>query len=192
MAYPWSVGTDAAAILYSGAEAAFASQEALLSDLGKAHYLGEDAGRPAVLDALFYGTLAGSLHGAILTRADGIEIEQYLGVARPFFATFVSEAVQETGQRILARNYADAQSSMRTHLDGIDLLVVGSSREAGIDFETMAAIRDTFVRAIGAGRGDEDIACLVEVAMGDGAGAGYRARCVSGSFRGGRRVRHKP
>jgi 3-hydroxyisobutyrate dehydrogenase-like beta-hydroxyacid dehydrogenase len=175
MAYPRTVGTEAAVVLYSGAEAAFAAHRSLLSDLGKAHYVGEDAGRPAVLDAaliaLFYGTLAGFLHGAILTRAEGIEIEQYLELARPFFAGFVSEAVQETGERILARNYADAQSSMHTHLGGIDLLVVGSSREAGIDFETMASIRDTFARAIAVGRGDEDIACLVEVALGDGGGA---------------------
>jgi 3-hydroxyisobutyrate dehydrogenase-like beta-hydroxyacid dehydrogenase len=168
MAYPRTIGTDSAVILYSGAEAAFRAHEALLGDLGRAQYVGLDAGRPAVIDAaliaFFYGTLAGFLHGATLTRAEGIAIDQYLELARPFFATFISDAVQETGERIVARNYADAESSMRTHLGGIDLLVVGASREAEIDFAIMAAIRDSFARAITAGRGDEDIACLIEVA----------------------------
>ena len=168
MAYPRTIGTGAAVILYSGAEAEFRRHEKLLRDLGTARYVGEDAGRPAVLDAaliaLFYGTLAGYLHGGILTRAEGIEFGQYLDLAGPFFTTFVTEAVKETGERISARNYADAQSSMHTHFGGIDLLVVGASREAEIDFTIMAAIRDSFARAITAGRGDEDIACLIEVA----------------------------
>jgi len=168
MAYPRTIGTDAGVILYSGAEAAFRAHEALLGTLGKAQYVGLDAGRPAAIDAaliaFFYSTLAGFLHGAILTQAEGVAIDQYLELARPFFATFISDAVQETGERIVARNYADAESSMHTHLGGIDLLVVGSSREAEIDFAIMAAIRDSFARAIAAGRGDDDIACLIEVA----------------------------
>ena len=168
MAYPRTVGTSDAVILYAGAEAVFAANQELLGDLGTARYVGEDAGRPAVLDAaliaFFYGTLAGFLHGGILTRAEGIEFEQYMELARPFFKGFVSEAVEETGQRILARDYGDAQSSMHTHFGGIDLLVVGSSREAEIDHKVMAAIRDSFARAIAAGRGDDDIAVLIEVA----------------------------
>jgi hypothetical protein len=58
----------------------------------------------------------------------------------------------------------DAQSSMHTHLGGIDLLVVGSSREAGIDYAVMDAIKDFFRSAVDAGRGDDDIAVLLEVA----------------------------
>ncbi len=172
MAYPRTIGTDAAVILYSGAEAAFTAHKALLGDLGKAQYVGQDAGRPAVIDAaliaFFYGTLAGFLHGALLTRAEGMDIDQYLELARPFFAGFIADVVQETGERMVTRNYADAQSSMHTHLGGIDLLVIGSSREAGIDFATMAAIRDSFARAITAGRGDQDIACLIDVATARG------------------------
>ena len=123
----------------------------------------------AVIDAaligFFYGTLAGFLHGAILVRSEGIELDSYIELARPFFAGFVSEAVQETGERMLSRNYAHAQSSMYTHLGGIDLLVVGVSREAGIDHGMMSAIKDMFEQAIDAGRGDDDIASLVEVSL---------------------------
>jgi len=168
MAYPRTVGTDAAVFLYAGDRGTFTACEGLLRRLGTARYVGEDAGRPAVLDAaliaFFYGTLAGLLHGAILTDAEGIELEEFFELARPFFATFVTEAVLETGERILAADYSDAQSSMKTHLGGIDLLVVGSSREAGIDHGIMSAIRDSFVGAVDAGHGDDDIAVLLEVA----------------------------
>ena len=167
MGYPRTVGTSATVILYSGAEAVFEANEKLLSDLGGAKYFGEDVGRPAVLDAaliaLFYGTLAGFVHGAVLTQAQGIEFQHYQELADSFFATLVTEAVKETGERIAAANYADAQSSMHTHYGGIDLLVVGASREAEIDYTIMAAIRDASVRAITDGRGDQDIACLTEL-----------------------------
>jgi 3-hydroxyisobutyrate dehydrogenase-like beta-hydroxyacid dehydrogenase len=166
MAYPRMIGTTAAIIMYSGPEVVFAAHQGLLGELGAAEYVGEDHGRPAVLDAaliaLFYGTLAGYIHGGILTRAEGIEFEQYQRLARTWFTTFVSEAVEETGERIAAGNYADAQSSMDTHFGGIDLLVVGASREANVNHSIMAAIRDSFGQAIAAGRGDQDIACLIE------------------------------
>jgi 3-hydroxyisobutyrate dehydrogenase-like beta-hydroxyacid dehydrogenase len=168
MAYPRSIGSDDAVLLFSGPEAAFESRRALLRALGKAEYVGEDAGQPAVIDAaliaFFYGTLSGFLHGAILSRAQGSEIERYLELARPFFAGFITNAVEETGERIAAGNYGDAQSSMHTHLGGIDLLVVGSSREAGIDYAVMNAIKEFFQSAVDAGRGDDDIAVLLEVA----------------------------
>jgi 3-hydroxyisobutyrate dehydrogenase-like beta-hydroxyacid dehydrogenase len=168
MAYPRTIGTDAAVILYAGPDSAFGAHEALLGELGQAHHVGEDAARPAVIDAalvaLFYGALAGFLHGAVLTRAEGIEVEEYLRFAGPFFAGFVSDAVRETGERVLARSFDDPQSSLHTHLTGIDRLVVRSSREAGIDPTIMEAIRDSFVQAIAAGCGAKDIACLVDVA----------------------------
>lgn len=172
MAYPRSIGTDDAVLLFSGAEETFASHRTLLGALGKAEYVGDDAGQPAVIDAaliaFFYGTLSGFLHGAILSRAQGSEIERYLELARPFFAGFITNAVNETGDRIAAGRYGDAQSSMHTHLGGIDLLVVGSSREAGIDYAVMDAIKDFFQSAVDAGRGDDDIAVLLEVATDEG------------------------
>jgi len=169
MASPRTIGSDVAVILYAGSRDVFTANETLLSRLGTARYVGEDAGRTAIIDAaligFFYGTLAGFLHGAILARSERIGLEEYLGLARPFFAGFVTDAVQETGDRMLSRNYADPQSSMNTHLAGIDLLVLGVSREARIEDGVMSAIKDTFERAVAAGRGDDDIASLVEVAM---------------------------
>jgi 3-hydroxyisobutyrate dehydrogenase-like beta-hydroxyacid dehydrogenase len=169
MAYPRTIGTAEATILYSGTEEVFTRHEPLLRALGLARHVGEDAGRPAVLDAaliaFFYGTLAGFLHGAILAGAEGIGIDELVQLSDPFFSSFIFPAVAETSERISARQYGDAQSSMDTHLGGIDLLVRGSSEEAGIDTELVMAIRNQFARAIAAGKGGDDIAVLYEVAL---------------------------
>lgn len=167
MAYPREIGTPDAVILYCGAVGADSELLGTLQALGSARFVGDDAGRAAVVDAaliaFFYGTLAGFIHSAVLATTEGVTIEELLALSAPFFSGFIANAVTETGERISARDYSDPQSSMDTHFGGIDLLVLGSSRDAGIDTGVVSAIRDSFARALTAGRGGEDIACLVEV-----------------------------
>jgi len=115
------------------------------------------------LIAFFYGTLAGFLHCATLASAEGMAIADLLELTGPFFSRFIANAVSETGERIARRDYREPQSSMDTHLGGIDLLVLGSSRDAGIDVGVVTAIRDTFVRAVSAGHGGDDMAVLAEL-----------------------------
>ena len=171
MAGPRDIGGADAVTLYSGSSDAFTQYEAMLSCLGQSRYLGEDPGRAAVMDAgliaLLYGTLAGLLHGSTLATAEGTELEAFLELARPFFSSFVSGVVQETGERMVARDYDDTQASLNTHLAGIDLLVVGTSLDAGVNVDVMTAIRDSLARGIAAGRGEQDIAALLEVATSD-------------------------
>ncbi len=166
MAYPRDIGTGDAVILYCGAAATFADLQATLRALGSAKFVGTDAGRAAVMDAaliaFFYGTIAGFIHSAALATTEGVAIDELIELSGPFFSGFITNAVAETGQRISARRYGNPQSSMDTHLGGIDLLVLGSSRDAGIDTRVPQAIRDSFASAIAAGRGGDDIACLVE------------------------------
>jgi len=167
LAYPREIGTPGAEIFYCGPGAAAAGLEPVLAALGSAHFLGEDAGRAAVVDAaliaFFYGTLAGFLHCAALASAEGMAVADLLELTGPFFSRFIANAVAETGERIAQRDYRGPQSSMDTHLGGIDLLVLGSSRDAGIDVGVVTAIRDTFVRATSAGHGSDDIAVLAEL-----------------------------
>jgi 3-hydroxyisobutyrate dehydrogenase-like beta-hydroxyacid dehydrogenase len=167
LAYPREIGTAGAEIFYCGPGATAAGLQPVLAALGSAHFLGEDAGRAAVVDAaliaFFYGTLAGFLHCAALASAEGMAINELLELTGPFFSRFIANAVSETGGRMTRRDYREPQSSMDTHLGGIDLLVLGSSRDAGIDVGVVTAIRDTFVRAVSAGHGGDDIAVLAEL-----------------------------
>jgi 3-hydroxyisobutyrate dehydrogenase-like beta-hydroxyacid dehydrogenase len=167
LAYPREIGTGGAEIFYCGPGATAAGLGSVLAALGRAHFVGEDAGRAAVVDAalitFFYGTLAGFLHCAALATAEGMAITDLLELTGPFFSRFIANAVTETGERIARRDYREPQSSMDTHLGGIDLLVLGSSRDARIDVGVVTAIRDTFVRAVSAGHGGDDIAVLAEL-----------------------------
>jgi 3-hydroxyisobutyrate dehydrogenase-like beta-hydroxyacid dehydrogenase len=167
LAYPREIGTAGAEIFYCGPSGAAAGLEPVLAALGSAHFLGEDAGSAAVVDAaliaFFYGTLTGFLQCAALASAEGIAINDLLELTGPFFERFVANAVTETGVRIVQSDYREPQSSMVTHLGGIDLLVLGSSRDAGIDVGVVTAIRDIFARAVSSGHGDDDIAVLAEL-----------------------------
>jgi 3-hydroxyisobutyrate dehydrogenase-like beta-hydroxyacid dehydrogenase len=164
LAYPREIGTPDAEIFYCGPAAADPRLEPVLRALGRVHFLGEDAGRAAVVDAaliaFFYGTMAGFLQCVTLATAEGVPIGDLLELSGPFFRRFIANAVTETGERIAQRRYGEPQSSLDTHLGGIDLLVLGSSREAGIDVGVVTAIRDSFARAVAAGHGADDIAVL--------------------------------
>jgi hypothetical protein len=86
-----------------------------------------------------------------------------LPISGPFFSRFIANAVTETGERLTERRYGEPQSSLDTHLGGIDLLVLGASREAGIDTGVVTAIRDSFAAAVAAGHGADDIAILADL-----------------------------
>lgn len=170
LAYPREIGTPDAEIFYCGPAAApEAAPELgpLLGALGTVHYLGEDAGRAAVVDAaliaFFYGTMAGLVQCVNLATAEGVPIGDLLPISGPFFSRFIGNAVTETGERLTERRYGEPQSSLDTHLGGIDLLVLGASREAGIDTTVVTAIRDSFAQAVAAGHGAEDIAILADL-----------------------------
>jgi 3-hydroxyisobutyrate dehydrogenase-like beta-hydroxyacid dehydrogenase len=166
IAYPRDIGTSAALLLYGGDGPAFTGLSPIVNAFGLSRYLGEDAGAPALLDAaligFFYGSIAGYIHGLALVRAEGSDVRQYAELAAPFLAGFIANAVAETGERALTGNFADPQSSMNTHLGGIDLLVRCASKDAGIHTGVVDAIRNSFLAAIKAGRGADDIAVLVE------------------------------
>jgi 3-hydroxyisobutyrate dehydrogenase-like beta-hydroxyacid dehydrogenase len=170
LAYPREIGTPDAEIFYCGPAAAPEAAPdlgPLLGALGTVHYLGEDAGRASVVDAaliaFFYGTMAGLVQCVNLATAEGVPIGDLLPISGPFFARFIANAVTETGERLTQRRYGEPQSSLDTHLGGIDLLVLGASREAGIDTAVVTAIRDSFAAAVAAGHGGEDIAILADL-----------------------------
>jgi 3-hydroxyisobutyrate dehydrogenase-like beta-hydroxyacid dehydrogenase len=173
LAYPREIGTPDAEIFYCGPAAApEAAPELgpLLAALGTVHYLGEDAGRASVVDAaliaFFYGTMAGLVQCVNLATAEGVPIGDLLPISGPFFSRFIANAVTETGERLTERRYGEPQSSLDTHLGGIDLLVLGASQEAGIDTAVVTAIKDSFAAAVAAGHGADDIAILADLPEG--------------------------
>jgi 3-hydroxyisobutyrate dehydrogenase-like beta-hydroxyacid dehydrogenase len=169
MAYPRSIGTPEAVILCAGKTAELDRCGPVLNALGTVRRMGVDPGRPAAAEAaliaFFYGTLAGFLHGAVLARKESIAMGEFLELARPLLREFIAGAIEETGQRLLTGDYSEPQSSLRTHLGGIDKLVIRSSEQAGVEHEVMSAIKNVVLRGIERGRAGEDIASLVDVLL---------------------------
>ncbi len=167
LAYPREIGTSDAEIFYCGPAARAPGLEPALRALGTARFVGDDAGQASVVDAaliaFFYGTMAGFLQCVSLATAEGVAVGDLLRLTGPFFSRFIANAVTETGERIAERRYGEPQSSLDTHLGGIDLLVLGSSRDAGLDTGVVTAIRDWFARAVAAGHGADDIAVLGDI-----------------------------
>jgi 3-hydroxyisobutyrate dehydrogenase-like beta-hydroxyacid dehydrogenase len=166
LAYPRTVGLPEAVFLFGGEEAEFEHARPLLEDLGTVHRLGPDPGAPSAMDAaligFFYGALSGFLHGARITKAEGMELKTYSSLAQPFIGNFISGAIADAAERVVSRDYSDPQSSLDTHLGGIDDLVVGTSHDAGLDSPVMEAIRDQIAAGVQRGLGSQDIAVLLE------------------------------
>jgi 3-hydroxyisobutyrate dehydrogenase-like beta-hydroxyacid dehydrogenase len=179
MAYPRDIGTQDAVIVICGPAADSAELQETLRALGTPRFAGHDAGRAQVVDAaligFFYHSIVGYIHGAALATTEGLTVEEFVELAGPFFAGFIARAVAETAERITARRYDAPESSMDTHLGGIESLVLGATVDAGVETAIVAAIRDSFVRAIAAGRGGEDIACLAETMGSPGRARDHRA-----------------
>ena len=116
----------------------------------------------AALIGFFYGALSGFLHGARITKAEGMNLETYTSLAQPFIGDFISGAIADAAERVVSRDYSDPQSSLDTHLGGIDDLVVGTSHDAGLDSPVMEAIRDQIAAGVRRGLGSQDIAVLLE------------------------------
>jgi 3-hydroxyisobutyrate dehydrogenase-like beta-hydroxyacid dehydrogenase len=166
LAYPRTVGLPEAVFLFGGQQEVFERARPLLEDLGTVHLLGADPGAPSAMDAaligFFYGALSGFLHGARITKAEGLSLETYRSLAQPFIGDFIAGAIADAAERIVSRDYSDPQSSLETHLGGIGDLVVGTSHDAGLDAPVMEAIRDQILAGVKRGLGDQDIAVLLE------------------------------
>jgi 3-hydroxyisobutyrate dehydrogenase-like beta-hydroxyacid dehydrogenase len=166
IAYPRDIGSDSAAILCSGDASVYTKLSQMLNALGMARFVGIDPGLAGVFDAalisFFYCNLIGYIQGAALIKAGAGELPEFLELLTSLIPTFIAGAVRELGERSLSRDYSDPQSSMETHLNGVELLVLRSSRDVGIRTEVMDAIRDAFRQAVDDGHGLDDIAVLID------------------------------
>lgn len=166
IAYPRDIGTPSAVALCSGDASVFSYLAPVLDSLGSARFVGSDPGLAGLFDAalisFFYGNLVGYIQGAALIRAEAGDLGEFLEMLTSLLPTFIANAVRDLGERSLTHDYGDPQSSMQTHLGGIELLVLRSSQDAGVRTEVMEAIRDTFREAVDDGFGSDDIALLID------------------------------
>ncbi|MBZ9676317.1 NAD(P)-binding domain-containing protein [Mesorhizobium sp. ES1-1] len=162
---PAQIGAPTAVIFFAGPQAIFSRIEPVLKALaGRATLMGERIdgavqGDFAFLSVYFAGTI-GILHGAAFSRSSGLDIDQFFSLI-PCFLDEINARSQSFRKMILAGDYSDVQSALKTDLAGARLLA-DATVHAGMQRLFPDALIDLMQDAVAQGHGDLDSAAMVE------------------------------
>jgi len=103
---------------------------------------------------------AGFMHGAAMCESEGVPIKVYYEQREAAFA-LIRELADAWLPRVVNRDYADSEATMKVHADGVEMLV-RLAREAGIDTSFPVALHEVYSRPVYRGQGDADAAVMFE------------------------------
>jgi 3-hydroxyisobutyrate dehydrogenase-like beta-hydroxyacid dehydrogenase len=158
-----SIGTPAAAVLYSGSEEVHAElREALGALGGTARYVGAAPGRAgayemALLD-LFATAVHGVVHGFALAAAEGIPAGELAPLAAGI-GSLLPEMITRFARQIDVGRHPGDPSTIGSARAGIRH-VLGSAAAHGLDVGALGAARDLLERSIRAGHADQGLSRL--------------------------------
>lgn len=160
------IGTDDAAILYSGDPAVFEpSQERLRLLAGVTDYLGEDPGRAALHDVamleIFFASMTSFLHAAAMMRINGITAGAFLPYAQQM-ASLGGSVFEGLAADVDAHSYDGAEDNLAMELAALDH-IVHASDEAGLDGTLARHMHDLARRAVHAGHGADAYSRIVDM-----------------------------
>ncbi|TDB82305.1 NAD(P)-dependent oxidoreductase [Actinomadura sp. KC216] len=163
MAVPQMIGGPDALVLYSGDEAAFEENRALLGAFGGARFLGTDPGLAplfdlALLDAM-YGMIAGYFHAVALVRSEKVQVAEFNPMVTAWL-TAMMEGFSEYARALDDGDFSTDVSSVATNQVAFPGLM-DTSREQGVDPALLAPLRDLLDRAVAEGHGKDGLARLV-------------------------------
>lgn len=162
---PAQIGAPTAVIFFAGPQALFSRVEPVLSALaGRATFMGECIdgavqGDFAFLSVYFAGTI-GILHGAAFSKNSGLDVDQFFSLI-PCFLDEINARAQSFRKMILAGDYTDVQSALKTDLAGARLLG-NATAHAGMQNLFPDALIELMQDAVAQGHGDLDSAAMVE------------------------------
>jgi 3-hydroxyisobutyrate dehydrogenase-like beta-hydroxyacid dehydrogenase len=162
---PAQIGAPTAVIFFAGPHTLFSQAAPVLRVLaGRATFMGERIdgavqGDFAFLSVYFAGTI-GILHGAAFSRNSGMDIEQFFSLI-PCFLDEINARSKSFRKMILAEDYSDVQSALKTDLAGARLLA-NATAHAGMQNLFPDALIELMQDAIAQGHGDLDSAAMVQ------------------------------
>jgi 3-hydroxyisobutyrate dehydrogenase-like beta-hydroxyacid dehydrogenase len=166
MAYPSGVGTEDATFFYSGDKAVFDRHLPTLRALADPNsvHVAEPIGAAACMELAiiipYMAAGAGFMHGAAMCQSEGVPIEVYFE-QREAVMGLIRELADAWLPRVIKRDYADSEATMKVHADGVAMLV-RLAREAGIDTSFPVALHEVYSRAVYRGEGEADAAVMFE------------------------------
>lgn len=166
MAHPEHVGDGATVLVYSGSAEAFRRHEDLLSRLGRATYLGADAGTAALYDLALlnfaWATLLGYLQTAALLGTAGVPARTVTPLLTHWLSATVADVIGDYGDQIDAKEYPGDGEWLE--LDApLMANLVRATENSGLDAALPRLIESVTAEGIAAGLGKQSFASLVEV-----------------------------
>ena len=159
------VGEPEALFLYSGDADAFAAHETRLTALGRAIYLGSDAGAASLYDTALLtmnmGVLSGFYQAVALVDAAGVDAPTFAAVAVDYLP-FVTGLLPGHARQINQRRYPGDDGTLEVYAAAMGH-IVDTGRRQGIDVELPAALTALIERGVAAGHGDNGLARLADV-----------------------------
>ena len=165
MAVPPMIGTPAAFVLYSGLLRTFDAHRAALDVLGGSRFVGEDPGLASLHDLALlsgmYGMFGGALQAFALVRSAGGSAKEFAPTLREWLGS-MSEFVTGSAEKIDTGDYATGvvatlamQASGYVHL-------VDVAKAQGVSTELLTPLAALMERRVADGRGQDDIASVME------------------------------
>jgi 3-hydroxyisobutyrate dehydrogenase-like beta-hydroxyacid dehydrogenase len=162
---PAQIGQEMTVIFYAGSKTVFARCEPVLQCLaGRTTYIGEALDGAVLGDfaflSVYFAGIIGVLHGAAFCKATGMDIPQYFDLTKCFLHE-IGQRVGSFQEMILAKDYGDVQSSLKTDTAGA-VLLRDTAVKAGLNKLFGQSVVDILQDGVDRGFGAMDTAALVE------------------------------
>ncbi|TNY35989.1 NAD(P)-dependent oxidoreductase [Thermomonospora catenispora] len=171
MAVPPLIGGSEAFILYSGSERAFQEARDALNALGRAVFLGADAGRAALYDlallAGMYGMFGGFYQAAAMVTSAGVPAARFAPLLVSWL-TAMLDTLPGTAAGLEEGAYDDGSSDLEMQLIAFDN-IRAAAHDLGVGDDLLRPLRDLYERALAARRegGAADLLGLMRRTAGD-------------------------
>ncbi|WP_250564035.1 NAD(P)-dependent oxidoreductase [Sphaerisporangium fuscum] len=161
-----TIGTPAAAFLYSGPAELYREHRAVLDALGGTHtHLGEEIGRAAAYDIalldIFWTAMAGYAHALAVARAEGISARELAPFARGIGA-ILPPIFQQGAEEVDSGRYSGEGNPITSAVSSM-AHIVHTSEGHGIEAGVMRAAEGLARRAIGRGHGTDGFLRITEI-----------------------------
>ncbi len=166
LATPPQMGRPDTTIFLSGNAAAYTQSEAVLKALGgNLLLMGDDAGVASAWDfallSTLFGAITGFLHGMRISQAERIPEAAFNHLVSQMWPA-LGEMIRDSGDKIVAKDHSQPQSSVKTCAAGADMLIA-HARETGIDTHFPGLLQTLFKKAMDAGFSDEQVSAVIKV-----------------------------
>lgn len=166
LSYPQAIGTPEGTVLYSGPEEVFSSAKSVLMAFGdRSLFVGDEIGHASAMDVatltFAVNAMLGFIQGYVVWEGENLPVGGYLQTVTNLMP-LVEAIFAEISRRVQTKDYRGDQASLEAYSVVTEHLV-SWLRDRQLDQGIPTSHLALMERAIQAGKGQADFACLFEV-----------------------------